>query len=664
MAQGVNLSSMGMGTGLNTKKLIQKQLQAESKDLQNLQKDSQEAQQRRKLIQDLKGKVEALRSSVTSLTREDTFQPRSASSSDEEVVKASANGNQAVPGSHSLKVENLARAHHHLVGVSRQPAMDAAQGPEANGEPNVKQAPGEPVPTRKTFPAQQANIQSGTYALTINGTEVLTQDKPGRLSPQALAKAINADSDVTGVRAHALDDGRVRLSDADGDAIRITESLPDGQGVTYFGKSIVEGTATQTVPAPEQPDPKAVNPNRKDGDPAAGQADDGQASQRPAPEQGLRGVADATSSEWINSGVTLAFHHGGQSYSYTTDEETTLKSLAQEITKDGNGVVATAVNRNTEDNPHYILSLKSEKVGAGESRITADGDPANPGVRIRHAQPESGEGEAPQGPASLFRHPDNGQLSSAQEVAQSGSDAHFTLDGTHYTRSTNEFSDVIDGVNLTLQGPTGEDGSPAEVQVSHDVQSAVKAVQDMVNKHNKLAGFIDKQTAYDPQQDKAGPLHGSTAVRNVEGRLRSIFAGGLPEGAQDGARYTTLSEVGVRFERNGKLSLETGELQQAIQSHPDDVIQLFAGENGIAQQLEGALEGMTRAGDGVLTSKIDTIGDRIERLQTDMREEQRGLQEREKDLKERYAELEKTISKFQAKKDQMSRAMAKLPGGG
>jgi flagellar capping protein FliD len=656
MAEGVNLSKMGMGSGLNTQKLIQQQLKAESKDLQGLQKDSQEAQQRRKLIQQLKGKVDELRNSVGGLTDKDAFQPRSASTSNKDVVQVEAKGTGAVPGTHSVEVQQLARSHHHLVGVSRSASATRVPGEEA-AEKDPAPEGSVPNPTRQTFPAQQADIQSGTYTLTLNGTEVLTQEEPGRLSPQALVKAINEHSDATGVEARALDDGRVRLWQPDGEAIDIRESLPDGQGVTYFGKSLVEGSASQTVPAPEQPsEPEEPEPDKS--------AED-QPSLRPAPEQGLRGVADADSAEWINSGVSLSFHHAGSSYSYTTDDKTTLKGLAEKITQDSNGVVATAVNRNTEDNPHYILSLKSESVGAGEQRITADGDPRNPGVRIRPAGSGNGEGgQSADGPATLFRNPDHGPLATAQEQAQEGSDARFTVDGTHYTRSTNEFSDVIDGVRLSLQGPTPEDGTATEVAVSHDVQSATKNVQELVKKYNALASFIDKQTSYNKEQDKAGPLHGSSAVRNVESRMRSILSQPIGGGeAGEEPDFRTLSEVGVRFQRNGQLSLDNGRFTEALQSKPDAVAQLFAGDNGLARNLDEALHGLTRAGDGTLTRKVDAIGDRIERLQTDMREEKQDLQEREKDLKQRYAELEKTISKFQGQKAQMNQAMAKLPGG-
>lgn len=662
MAEGVNLNKMGMGSGLNSKQLIQQQLKAEAKDLQEMQKDSKETQQQRKLIQKLKGQVEELRSTTQGLTDKDAFQPRSASSSDTGVVKAEAQGNSAMPGSHSIQVQNLARAHHHLVGVSRDPATTGGDAEKENGEPGVKQAEGEPNPTRKTFPAQEAGIRSGTYSLTINGTDVLTQEEPGRLSAEELAKAINADSDATGVQASALPDGRIRLSDPDGDAIRITESLPDGQGVTYFGKSIAEDTATQTVPAAKQPAESRAEGSDAEGDSdEAKEAAEGEGSRRPAPDQGLRGVADPDSAEWINSGVRLSFHHAGESYSYTTDDETTLKGLAEKITQDGNGVVATAVNRNTEDNPHYILSLKSESVGGGESRITADGDPANPGVQVRAANADSEEGGGERSErASLFRNPDRGPLGVAQEVAQSGTDAKFTVDGTRYTRSSNEFSDVIDGVKLSLQGANGEDGPGAEVQVSHDVESAAKSLQELVKKYNELSGFIDKQTSYDQEEDKAGPLHGSSTVRSVESRLRRILTQNLPEESEAGLR--NLSEVGVGFERNGQLSLDTGQFTQALQNRPDDVAELFAGDNGLARKLDEGLQGLVRAGDGTLTRKVENIGKRLDRLQTDMREEQESLQEREKDLKERYAELEKNISKFEGKKEEMAQAMAKLPG--
>jgi flagellin len=91
----------------------------------------------------------------------------------------------------------------------------------------------------------QARLTSGTYELSINGETVFTQQHTGSISADALAEKINDLQGVTGVEARVDDSGNFALVAADGRNIEISETIHAGQGVTYFGKSLSEATANQ-----------------------------------------------------------------------------------------------------------------------------------------------------------------------------------------------------------------------------------------------------------------------------------------------------------------------------------------------------------------------------------------------------------------------------------
>jgi flagellin len=90
-----------------------------------------------------------------------------------------------------------------------------------------------------------ANVQSGTYSLEINGETVYTQSETGSISTDALAEHINDKQGQTGVEAFVDEQGNFTLKAEDGRNIQIKESIEGGQGQTYMGKSLNDGTAQQ-----------------------------------------------------------------------------------------------------------------------------------------------------------------------------------------------------------------------------------------------------------------------------------------------------------------------------------------------------------------------------------------------------------------------------------
>lgn len=104
----------------------------------------------------------------------------------------------------------------------------------------------EAEPARARFDdIEQARLTSGTYELEINGETVFTQSQPGSVSADSLASRINEEQGVTGVEARVDGNGNFTLVAPDGRNIEIRETIRQGQGATYFGKSLSEASASQ-----------------------------------------------------------------------------------------------------------------------------------------------------------------------------------------------------------------------------------------------------------------------------------------------------------------------------------------------------------------------------------------------------------------------------------
>jgi flagellar hook-associated protein 2 len=98
-------------------------------------------------------------------------------------------------------------------------------------------------------------------------------------------------------------------------------------------------------------------------------------------------------------------------------------------------------------------------------------------------------------------------------------------------------------------------------------------VQGFVKAYNDLSGTLSKLTAYDPKTKQGGALQGDITILGIQDRLRNLLnttITGL------GGSLTRLSQIGVSFQLDGSLALDTGKLQTALTNNFTDVAGLFA----------------------------------------------------------------------------------------
>ena len=349
-----------------------------------------------------------------------------------------------------------------------------------------------------------------------------------------------------------------------------------------------------------------------------------------------KGISDPNDSSLINADMKISFHHQGSQYSYTTDGDTTLKSLAQKISDGDNGVTANVSNTGTEDSPEYVMSLKSESTGAGDNRITKDGDPNNPGVQIK----DNGGG-------TLFS-----AGAAEQEETVTGQNALFSVDGVSYERTGNEVSDAIDGVTMTLQGQ----GSDVDVSVDKNLSSVTQQVQSFVDTFNQTNTFIDQSSSYNKEEDKAGPLMGSTVARSAESRMSRVFMEPISGTSDDPYQY--LSQVGFEFQRDGSVEFDADTFKSAMEKNPQTVEKLFTGDNGAAGKMENILkEGFTDSIDGAVPSKIASIDNRIDRVNDQIDQTEQDLQNYRERQVQKFSNMEQAIMKYQSIENQMGNWM-------
>ncbi len=232
---------------------------------------------------------------------------------------------------------------------------------------------------------------------------------------------------------------------------------------------------------------------------------------------------------------TFQLDIGGTVTTIDTDDTTTLQSLADEINSDVAGVNATVVQ--VAEGDHRLLLTAAES-GAGNS-FTASSD------------------------LTGF---------STVETIVTGVDASIRLgdpiNGLQITRSSNVFTDVVDGVSFTAhQTTTG----PVSLTVGRDPEAAAEAVAAVFTTANDLLAEIEEHTSYDSASGTAAALTGDSTARDMVLSLRSALSDIVPNGGQ----YRTISEIGVEFNRDGSYSVDMEELTAALENDYDSVVSMF-----------------------------------------------------------------------------------------
>ena len=177
---------------------------------------------------------------------------------------------------------------------------------------------------------------------------------------------------------------------------------------------------------------------------------------------------------------------------------------------------------------------------------------------------------------SLFAYDPAGTQNLTQTVA--AQDANLTVNGVAITSGSNTLADAIQGVTLSLAkvGTT-------TVTIGRDPAAAQLAAQGFVKAYNDLNTLLHNLTRFDAENDGSGALVGDSAARTIQSQLRNALSSALAGG--NGNTLRVLSQVGMSFQKDGSLALDSGKLSQALASDPAGVARLFASGGAASDSL-------------------------------------------------------------------------------
>lgn len=247
------------------------------------------------------------------------------------------------------------------------------------------------------------------------------------------------------------------------------------------------------------------------------------------------------------TGVTSFGSNGNGTKSITIDSNNnSLQGIRDAINAAKMGVTASIINDGGAS--PYRLALSSDNNGVSNSlKISVSGDATV---------------------TNLLAHDPAATQNLTEDVT--AKNANFKVNGVSVSKASNSVSDVIQGVTLNLKKITT---TPTTVTVAHDNASVSNSVSAFVKAYNDLSKTLKDISAYNPATKQAAILQGDSTVRSLQSQLRNML--GSPVTGAYGA-LTTLSQIGISFQKDGSLGLDNAKLNSAIANNVSDIASLFA----------------------------------------------------------------------------------------
>ncbi|WP_053980625.1 flagellar filament capping protein FliD [Marinagarivorans algicola] len=292
-----------------------------------------------------------------------------------------------------------------------------------------------------------------------------------------------------------------------------------------------------------------------------------------AQSQSLASVEFGSEDEAVGEGV-LTFNFGQWAgASFTQDADATsvditidssnnsLKGMRDAINDADMGVTASIINNGSG----YVLLMTAESGGNNQLQITT----AEAG-----AVPTNGDDNG------LSRFAYTSELLSDPAITptrltqqQAGTDAALIVNGLPVTRSSNSVNDVVEGLTLDLLKESP--GEIITVTVSDDVDFAKQKTRDFVDAYNALLEELEPVIGFDTENDQYGSLANDSLAKSVVSQMRGMFASSVT-GLSESSTFAALTNLGIRTELDGTLSIEDDEFNAAFDDNLAAVQQLLA----------------------------------------------------------------------------------------
>jgi flagellar hook-associated protein 2 len=328
-----------------------------------------------------------------------------------------------------------------------------------------------------------------------------------------------------------------------------------------------------------------------------------------AKELRLTGAA----SERVVDGITRKVINGSTTYTIDITATDTLESLVDKLNAAGGGFSAAQFNAGGGATP-YKLAISSQRSGAAGNLIF-----------------------------------DTSGLSFTLQETIRGEDALVLFGnasgGTIAASSTNDFKNLLPGVNLQLVGTSA---NAVDVTVNSSGQAAVDAIKVLVESYNtvrkQLADATNLTPSSDSQSVTTGPLFGETSVLRIDTDLARVFSQRVVQAGS----IQSLATVGLSLNRDGTLVFDEAKFNAELAANPQGVKDFFTTpKSGFVARLRSTIDQLSGGENSVLVRRLEAISSTVESQTVKIADWNQRLEKQKNQLLIKFYRMEEAIGKMQ-----------------
>jgi len=216
------------------------------------------------------------------------------------------------------------------------------------------------------------------------------------------------------------------------------------------------------------------------------------------------------------------------------DGNNSLQGLRNAINDKDFGVKASIVF----DGSGYVLQLTSEETGEDMSMEIVATD-------------ESGA-LATSGLGSFAYNKNQDTPGSNLTETQNGQDALINVNGLQVSRSSNEVTELIDGVTLNLK--SANVGEEVSITVGADIAGISENINAMVDAYNSFQETYKQLTAFNESDATGSLLLGDSTLRNINTQVKGLMTSTVS--GITGTSFRSFSELGIFTDQNDSFKLK------------------------------------------------------------------------------------------------------------
>lgn len=226
-----------------------------------------------------------------------------------------------------------------------------------------------------------------------------------------------------------------------------------------------------------------------------------------------------------------------------------------------------------------------------------------------------------------------------QEI-QTAQDALFKYNGIDVTRSTNNITDLVTGLDITLT----TQGDSSTVDITEDNTSVIDTMTSFVDNYNTLIANLNDMTAYNADAKTKGVFQGDSFIKGI-GRTITAAITQIKGG-------DSLVNYGISLNRDGTMAFDSTALEDKLSSDSTAVKEFFTGSvdsngnvvNGLFTDLNDTMNSYT--GYGKMLSSFQTgLTSDATSLEERRAQAQASLDSRYEIMSKRFASYDSVINK-------------------